>query len=88
MFDAMVFTAMSHKVVDYIQAIGRLHHTQHVKPAIYFYLLAKYPKAKSWDEKIWYDFISQGKDFYAPRTSKNTEQERSEDTETDSGLPF
>lgn len=88
MFDAMVFTAMSHKVVDYIQAIGRLHHTQHVKPAIYFYLLAKYPKKRSWDEKIWYDFISQGKDFYAPRTTQKIEQERSEDTEADSGLPF
>lgn len=88
MFDAMVFTAMSHKVVDYIQAIGRLHHTQHVKPAIYFYLLAKYPKTRSWDEKIWYDSISQGKDFYAPRTTKKIEAERSEDTTPDSELPF
>jgi len=64
-FDAMVFTAMSHKVVDYIQAIGRLHHTQYVKPAIYFYLLASYPgKQESWDQKV-YKSIKLGKDFYA-----------------------
>jgi superfamily II DNA or RNA helicase len=65
-FDALIFTAMSHKMVDYVQAIGRLHHTQHIKPAIYYYLLAKYKKGRSWDEKIWYDSISQGKDFYGP----------------------
>lgn len=72
MFDAMVFTAMSHKVVDYIQAIGRLHHTQHVKPSIYYYLLAKYPKGSSWDRDV-YASIKAGKDFYATAgtTKKN-----------------
>lgn len=63
MFDAMVFTAMSHKVIDYIQSTGRLHHTQHVKPAIYYYLIAKYPKGKSWDMGV-YASIKAGKDFY------------------------
>jgi superfamily II DNA or RNA helicase len=73
-FDALIFTAMSHKMVDYIQAIGRLHHTQYIKPAIYYYLLAKYKKGRSWDEKIWYDSISQGKDFYGPtRITKDNE---------------
>jgi superfamily II DNA or RNA helicase len=72
MFDAMVFTAMSHKVVDYIQAIGRLHHTQYVKPAFYFYLIAVYKKGKSWDRNV-YDSIKAGKDFYAPGTTKETE---------------
>lgn len=63
MFDAMIFTAMSHKVVDYIQGLGRLHHTQFVKPAIYYYLIANYPTGKSWDAKV-YASIKEGKDFY------------------------
>ena len=87
MFDIMVFTAMSHKVTDFLQSIGRLHHTQFVKPAIYYYLLAKYPKGTSWDKKV-YDSIKAGKDFYAPTITKKIEPERSTDTETDSGLPF
>ncbi len=62
-FDAMIFTAMSHKVVDYLQAVGRLHHTQFVKPAIYYYLIANYPTGRSWDAKI-YGSIKEGKDFY------------------------
>ncbi len=81
MFDCMVFTAMSHKVVDYFQSIGRLHHTQHVKPAIYYYLLARYPKGQSWDKQV-YDSIMDGKDFYAPRTTQDTETDRSTDSAT------
>jgi len=64
MFDAMVFTAMSHKVTEYMQSLGRLHHTQHIKPAIYYYLIAKYPKGGSWDADL-YASIKAGKDFYA-----------------------
>lgn len=73
-FDAMIFTAMSHKVVDFLQAIGRLHHTQFIKPAIYYYLLAHYPTGKSWDKKV-YDSIREGKDFYdSTGTTKGTKE--------------
>ena len=74
MFDAMVFTAMSHKVVDYMQSIGRLHHTQFVKPAIYYYLIANYPTGRSFDARI-YASISEGKDFYESSRSATNSKE-------------
>jgi superfamily II DNA or RNA helicase len=60
-FDAMVFASMDHAYVSYVQAIGRLHHTIHIKPAIYYYLLST--GSHGWDKKVYDAVVQSHHDF-------------------------
>lgn len=60
-FDAMVFASMDHTYVNYVQAIGRLHHTIHIKPAIYYYLLST--GSHGWDRRVYNAVVQSHHDF-------------------------
>lgn len=60
MFDAMVFASMDHRWISWEQMYSRLVSLDHVKPRIYYYLIAK---GESWDRAIYNYVVGEGKDF-------------------------
>lgn len=69
-FDALVFASMGHRWISWQQMYSRLVSLDHVKPRIYYYLLAE---GDSWDRNIYHYVVEEGRDFTAP--TKKTEQQ-------------
>lgn len=72
MFDAMVFASMDHRWINYQQMYSRLVSLDHVKPRMYYFLLAKGARdtrsddKRSWDRKIYRYVVEESRDFTAP----------------------
>lgn len=73
MFDAMVFASMDHRWISWEQMYARLVSLDHVKPRIYYYLIAE---GDSLDRKIYHYVVEEGRDFTLP--TKKAQEPRAE----------